>query len=136
MNLGYTLPDAEKDITADPAVKLHTMRDDKHNRWRPGMKIHHHIGRYKKYRCFLVNECVSVQKVLIVYDVKKTLIGLKICVDRRRLRKEEVPVFIRNDGFKSMQQFIDWFFPVHKKKGYRTRTMWAGNLIHWTGLKY
>lgn len=134
MNLGYTLPNAEQNI-AD-LVKIHTMRDDKHNRWRPGMKIHHHIGRYKKYRCFLINECVSTQMVLVVFDVKKTKISLKITVDRRRLDKLEMITFIRNDGFICQQDFIDWFFPVDKKLNIRLRTMWTGRLIHWTNLKY
>ncbi len=134
MNLGYTLPNAEQNIT--DLVKLHTMRDDKKNRWRPGMKIHHHIGRYKKYRCFLINECISTQMVLVVFDVKKTKISLKITVDRRRLDKLEMITFIRNDGFVCQQDFIDWFFPVDKKLNIRLRTMWTGKLIHWTPLKY
>lgn len=130
MNLGYSLPGAQRMIVE--RRKLHTMRDDPHNRWKPGLTIHHHTGRYKTHFCFLIDKCESVQSVVVIFD--QTFYKIRIAVDRRRLTRKEVATLIHNDGFDCEADFINWFFPL--KKGVRPRTMWAGKLIHWTPLKY
>lgn len=133
MNLGYTLPGVKKSIPE--GRKIHTFREDKNKRWKAGRTVHHHTGRYKTYDCFWINECKSTQLILILWG-RCGKYDLKITVDRRRLKDKEIIQLIYNDGFNSVKEFVDWFFPFNKKKGYRPRTMWTGTIIHWTDLKY
>lgn len=131
--MGYTLPGAEENILA--AIKIHTMRTDRLGRWVPGREIHHYTGnRHIKdgdYRCFLKNKCKSTQMVLMVAvrDAQGNP-GIKVTIDRLRLSDEEVKKLAINDGFKTVEDMMNWFF---NKPGV---DMWAGKLIHWTNLKY
>jgi hypothetical protein len=125
MNVSYTLPNAQHLI--DQGIKIHTMRDDPNDKWQPGKLMHHCTGmRSKQYNCFLLNECKSTQRVLLILDNK---MDLRASVDRRRLSKKEVETLAINDGFESVGDMAKWFM----KKG---RTMWAGKLLHWTDFKY
>lgn len=130
MNLGYTLPNAEFMIIT--GKKKHTMRDDRPKRWRTGMKIHHHVGRYKRHRMFHEGVCTGVQMVVLVLTKK----GFFVSIDRVRMKVAQIDSLARNDGFETVEDMINWFFPISKKTKTRTRTMWAGRLIHWTPLKY
>lgn len=48
--------------------KIHTIREDKHNRWKPGMTMHFATGvRTKNYKCFHIDTLVSIQKIEIKY---------------------------------------------------------------------
>lgn len=144
MIIGYTLPDAEKKIKA--GSKIHTLREDINCRWRKGNIIQHSVNvRTPEQRCFLQNNCKSVQMtaIFIVEERVKTKfkqlfapdLVLYVNIDRKLLTNKEAELFAYNDGFDSLQQMIDWFFPANKK-GKRKRTMWAGKLIHWTDKKY
>lgn len=132
MNLSYSIPHAEKNIKA--GIKIHTLRTDRTGRWREGMQIHHCYSFRSKggYRCFHKNECTGVQKVLLVLTHNKFL---TINVNRKNITQDEGYEFIKNDGFDSMEDFIDWFFPLNKK-GVRPVTMWTGKVIHWTNKRY
>jgi len=127
---------------ADP--KLHSIREDKHNRWKPGMIIHHSFGiRTKKYRCFAKSKCVAVQNISILvmsqicvencHTVTEYIPRLnetfyktfKILIDGRELSDKEIGVLAKNDGFDSTDDFFRWFDKPFK-----------GKIIHWTDLKY
>lgn len=99
--------------------KLTSIRIDKHERWRPGMDIHHVYGNRTKHRnCFLVNKCVSVQRISIfdsnVVDeeaekVDRTQSQKVIMVDGRVLPWEKCLELAINDGFNNIAQFFTWF---------------------------
>lgn len=125
MILGYTLPNA-KDLILK-GIKLHTIREDRTNRWKVGNKIHHSLHvRQKNYECFLLNKCEGVQMILLVMKGKT----LHITIDRRRLKYSEIMLLAKNDGFKDLADLMEWFMRDEE------RTMWAGKIIHWTDLKY
>lgn len=135
MIMNYTLPGAERSIVS--GSKKHTMREDRKERWKPGKLIHHTTGaRSKRYKCFLQNDCISTQLVLMAYDKIQSKTNLIITVDRRRLTQKEIMQVVFNDGFLDLADFVNWFFPPDHKTGYRKRTLWSGKLIHWTDLKY
>lgn len=47
-------------------TKIHTIREDKHDRWRPGMTMHMATGvRTKNYKQFHEDNCTSVQEISI-----------------------------------------------------------------------
>jgi len=104
--------------------KIHTIREDKHNRWCDGRKIHASVGvRTPKYRCFFVGICHSVQDIEILIMDKSSLI---IIVDKKLLLPKEIAKLIVNDGFNSCKEFMEWF-------DYKNFT---GKIIHWTDFKY
>jgi len=123
--------------------KIHTIREDVHNRWKPGMKIHHAYGvRTKKYDCFAESDCVSVQSIEIyqvsIDDVDASSYTkeyiknsnepfkiFEVYIDGRRLTGTEFETLAKNDGFDSVDDFFRWFDKPFK-----------GKIIHWTDYKY
>lgn len=108
-------------------VKIHTIREDPHGRWKAGRHIHHAHGvRTKNYDCFLENDCVSVQSIHINHYLFKTSIQkVAVVIDGELVRDELLEKLAKNDGFDSINDFLEWFnFDFH------------GRIIHWTDFKY
>jgi len=116
--------------------KIHTIRADEHDRWKPGMNIHFMTGvRTKKaYRFAPIVPVVSVQRI----EIKLMLMAstdhcwvsndkiFKVLIDGRALKKTEIVRLASNDGFLLTSEFFEWF-------GYQDFT---GKLIHWTDKRY
>lgn len=121
----------------DFAGKPHTIREDVHDRWRPGMKIDHVYGnRSKDRKVFMTNECVSVQRISIQHNVPLIVTDERgnerqegtqtlITVDGRVMNPETCNRIAINDGFDSLEHFFTWF-----------KNDFYGKLIHWTKLRY
>lgn len=111
--------------------KLHSIREDKHNRWKQGKKIHFYIGSRTKnaFQFAPVVECKGVQNIEIIHTDWQTKIGVFECfsvsVDERILSFEEIDALAKNDGFKSIPDFLSWFNKDFK-----------GKIIHWTDFRY
>ena len=103
-------------------TKKHTIREDKKDRWKPGMKIHFATGvRTKNYNQFKEGVCKSVQKIKITY-----LEGsIRIRVDGQLIDYASLKRIAKNDGFDSSRAFLNWF-----------NKDFEGKIIHWTDLKY
>lgn len=100
--------------------KIHTIRVDKHNRWKEGSTIHFATGvRTKKYKQFIGGQCLGVQKIYI--DNEQTVVS----VDGQRLTFAGIERLAKNDGFDSVEDFFKWF-----------GDNFSGKIIHWTALKY
>lgn len=114
--------------------KLHTIRKDQNDRWRPGMDIHFVInGRRKdRFQFAPVVKSTSVQSFEIEWingtawvkienrhftTFKKTEYGYEFGENAKELTK--------NDGFETVEDFFKYF-----DQDFR------GKLIHWTELKY
>lgn len=116
-------------------IKIHTIREDPHDRWKPGMKIHMATGvRTKNYDCFMEAECVSVEYIFMsnVPGVMEISIGDDPYCDKY-LYFDDKEKLARKDGFGSYAKFQDWFRPLienHPKKHF------YGKIIHWTDFKY
>ena len=107
--------------------KKHTIREDKHGRWKAGRVIHFATGvRTKFYEQFNECKCKSVQTISIDYDYIKP-IGhcVSVFIDDRSLSPDEIRILAKNDGFEDTSEFFDWFSKDFK-----------GKIIHWTDLKY
>ena len=90
--------------------KIHTIREDKGNRWKPGRKIHMATGvRTKNYKCFKEATCVSVQEIVIDWFAYGAKHRPDVRVAGRSLYAAEVMQLAYNDGFDSMQAFFEWF---------------------------
>jgi len=113
-------------------TKLHTMREDPHDRWHAERKIQHAHGvRTKQYDHFADGECKSTQKVTIKYW--KSFVSVYIDNDffynstcrKGGIISNRMIKLIRNDGFESIEDFFRWF-----------KVDWNGKIIHFTDLKY
>lgn len=111
----------EAEISFHP--KLHTIRHDEGERWKPGMDIHFVINSRTKDRFQFapVVKCKSVQTIEIEYQNKYTVVR----IDGRSLSYEEIKQLAANDGFDYVWDFFKYFDKDFK-----------GRLIHWTNLRY
>ncbi len=122
-------------------IKLHSMRPDKHKRWRAGLQIQFCTGvRTKQYKKYFEKPCISVQEVVMTLEKGADLWAIQsvnIFIDGILYNPLLNQQFARNDGFTDQRDFLKWFFFEKKKKKWKqVRTKWKGRLIHWTDLKY
>jgi len=106
-------------------TKIHTIREDRQDRWKAGNKIHFSTGiRTPGYNCFKVAKCMGVQEFEIVWihDLPFIYIGDKMPMG---LSDAEIVILSRNDGFDSTEDFFSWFNKDFK-----------GKIIHWTDFRY
>jgi len=106
-------------------TKVHTLREDKTNRWKTGRKMHMYTGRYTATdRQFIKEaECVSVQMVILDPELKVIYVEAK--PSYKVLDFDEALEFARNDGFDTLEDFWQWFTTPQTLK-----------LIHWTDKLY
>lgn len=124
--------------------KIHSIREDKTNRWKKGNKIHFCTGlRTKKYKQFHLGECKGTQRILIIWtetivattfkygkELKKKKFIQKnipptVVIGNKILNKDEINILARNDGFKNSSDFFEWF-----------NINFIGKIIHFTNFKY
>ena len=111
--------------------KIHTIREDKSNRWKVGNKIHFVINNRQpnRFQFAPVIECTGVQEIEIDnYDEYKFGVYSEIRevkIDGRLLSDSETYILARNDGFNSVTDFFDYF-----PDGFQ------GKIIHWTNKRY
>jgi hypothetical protein len=125
MNLSFNKRFKEKILAG---TKIHTIREDKHNRWDAGKTIHFVTGlRTSRQDCFALWQCTSVQKIEIKYnpDKDKKHYFPIIHIDGLEITSLELFNLAKNDGFKNERDFLTWF-----DKDF------TGKLIHWTKFKY
>ena len=104
--------------------KIHTIREDKNDRWKAGTKIDFFINcrQPSMFRFAPVLPVVSVQEIEFRELDKDHYI---IVVDGRTLGGNDIRKLSINDGFDCEKDFLE-YFPVGFK----------GKLIHWTDLRY
>lgn len=124
--------------------KIHTIREDKTNRWKKGNTINFYIGaRTVDMFNFAPDvECKSTQKIrikvienpivdIVSYTLEHKLNGetykkaFSVYVDDYFLDTETLKDLAHNDGFESLEDFFEWF-----------NEDFTGKIIHWTDLKY
>lgn len=111
------------------APKLHTIREDKKDRWKPGNKIHNKIWTGKPYNSPTfqftpVLKCVSTQVISIKHSSEKWRQPW-VTVDNSLLTGPEIEELAINDGFESSKEFFEYF-----------NQDFTGKIIHWTKWRY
>jgi hypothetical protein len=120
--------------TCEP--KVHTIREDKSNRWKPGIKIHFVINNRTDKRFQFVDTfpVISTQDIWIMPANKSVLVWQKDNNDSsnsyrdgywKTLTQSQIEFLSRNDGFDTVQDFWNYF-----------NREFGGKIIHWTGLLY
>ena len=108
-------------------AKLHTIREDKKERWKPGTKIDFFINCRQKdmFRFAPRIPVVSTQTIEIIADNFEFMNDYQIKIDGKLLSFDEQLELALNDGFDCLLHFFLYF-----------NTDFTGKLIHWTDLKY
>ena len=108
-------------------TKIHSIREDKHKRWKIGRLIHFATGvRTKLYQQFLLRTCMGTQKIKIEYDnIPPIGDSATVMIDGEFLDFDGMELLAKNDGFESISDFFEWF-----------NKDFSGKIIHWTNLKY
>ncbi|MBC7525853.1 MAG: hypothetical protein H7239_15630 [Flavobacterium sp.] len=135
------LPD-EADRMTNP--KIHTIREDKKERWKPGIKIDFFINCRQKnmFRFAPVLPVVSVQEIFMTrrgtfIEISIAKIDSYIGEDDFQLNGLQIEQLALNDGFDEYNDFRIYFSEVIEKNGKATGNYWfKGKIIHWTDLKY
>lgn len=128
-------------------TKIHTIREDSHNRWKSGNKIHFATGvRTKKYNQFFNLICISVQPIRLVnhgnhvYCIIQTEEKEYIhndCIEHDHIKWYSGHLnqkggllgdLCKNDGL-SLGDFKKWFIP-------KPDDTFNGTIIHWTDFRY
>lgn len=124
------------DRTVIHTPKLHTIREDKKNRWRVGTNIDFFINYRQKnmFRFAPVLPVVSIQEFEVNYVPTGKNLDLQpiVFIDKKffyhnLISNDTSKMFLlaKNDGFDSIPAFFDYFNKDFK-----------GKIIHWTDLKY
>ena len=124
---------ASFEVSKNLKPKLHTIREDKNDRWKIGTLIHFYINARQKnmFRFAPVLPVVSIQKIEIKMigfsDGFRPWVKIddKLFYDVAEKLKPQMLQFAQNDGFDTIEDFFNYF-----DKDY------LGKIIHWTDLKY
>ncbi|WP_432221272.1 hypothetical protein ACRASX_11125 [Flavobacterium sp. TMP13] len=119
-------------------TKLHTIREDKNDRWKVGMKIDFFINvrQPNMFRFAPVLPVVGIQKVeikwfelfgkkLVRIFINDHSFGSVKFDDSNLIVTGEILALAQNDGFNTITEFFDYFNEDFK-----------GKLIHWTDMSY
>ena len=134
-DLGYNY-NFNLDMLVACEPKIHTIREDKNNRWKVGTEIHFYINTRQKnmFQFAPVLTVVRVQNIEIIYvpfEGKKQDARPFVRVDGRLIYDvgqtlySQMNEFAQNDGFDSINEFFEYF-----------NKDFTGKLIHWTNCKY
>lgn len=121
--------------------KIHTIREDKNNRWKAGIKIDFFINCRQKnmFRFAPVLPVISTQEIRIKYTMSSSntpLVYVEVfgnndwkCLGTYNPKNKEyfgdLLLLAQNDGFDTVEDFFLYF-----NKNFK------GKIIHWTDLKY
>lgn len=110
--------------------KIHTIREDKHNRWQVGSLINFATGvRTKDYKQFHQDICTGVQQIIIKPETKEIFIpqhdNSMTYVVNGKMTPIGVYQLAIHDGFNHVSEFWEFF-----------NKPFEGNIIHWTDFKY
>ena len=113
-------------------TKIHSIREDIHDRWEKGKKIHFATGvRTKNYNQFDERICTGIQNVYMSYAFNDLI---EITVDDKEFfGYSERLRLAQNDGFDSWEGFFNWFYPIIAKS---KDNFIAYKIIHWTPFRY
>ncbi len=116
-------------VFSSATPKLHSIREDKGERWKEGQKIHpvYFCRSKKQYQFAPTLFCKSTQIIEICWTSpdNKRLAQPTVKIDGRQLTSGEITSLAFNDGFSGTDMFFEWFNADFK-----------GKIIHWTDLKY
>lgn len=119
----------------DEGKKIHTIRSRRPD-IKVGMLIPFHLAH--RVAVFAEKEITAIQDIKITDDPFDST-GLKllnVTIDGRKLEFPEIVELVRNEGFDSWQDFVEFFIGQEHKGLPYPSTTYEGKLIHWTDKRY
>lgn len=116
-------------------IKIHTFRQSI-ERYKVGETLHCcYYARNPKMHVFAELICKSVEHVSIhaAKNSKRLSITVSANGKTQLLTHEVVEEIAKNDGFESVEQMRDWFFPCETPELIQS---WHGVIVHWTDKRY
>lgn len=116
------------DDSLDRKPKIHTIREDKNNRWKEGKTIDFFINSRTKdmFRFAPRIPVISCQSIIISNSCN----GFQVSVDGINLWNFQIEELALNDGFEGIKEFRDYFIAQLENN------FFIGKIIHWTNFKY
>ena len=114
------------DAYLEKPIKIHTIREDKNERWKVGTKIDFFINVRQKnmFRFAPVLPVVSTQDIEIEYT-GSGVYNAWVFINGKLMNEKNLLEFAQNDGFDTIEDFFAYF-----NKDY------TGKIIHWTDKRY
>lgn len=111
--------------------KIHTIREDKTERWKKGVMIDFFINARQKnmFRFAPRIPVVSKQRIFMTY-LPQCGLGFRVSINGRELEEFEVEKLAINDGFDAVEDFENYFIKQ------MIDDQFSGKIIHWTDFKY
>lgn len=127
MILSYSKEQFKSKIIAK--IKIHSIREDKHDRWRPGMSIQHWLysprNVSKHPHQFGTSWVLGKQGIEIYWEENEDKKQAFVYIDGEPIDDQTMERLAINDGFENVDAFFEWF---HEN--------FYGSIIHWTDFKY
>ena len=129
MILTFTKADFKSSIWY--GTKIHTIREDKADRWHEGRTIQFWFGNPRNVKKnpheFMKGLCKSVQKIEIDYQGLKQngMVIPAVKIEGKYIDYHTKIILAVSDGFDSVHELFEWF-----------NSDFTGKLIHWTDYKY
>ena len=108
--------------------KIHTIRKDEKNRWKPGLMIDFFINARQKNMFRFAPRIPVVKTQSIV--ISNSSNGFQVSVEGKNLWNYQIEQLAINDGFENLADFRNYFIQ-ELENGFFT-----GKIIHWTDFKY
>ena len=127
----YSLIDNKEPLIFGLKPKIHTIRQDKKKRFKPGVNLQLVIFPYQKGKRLQFAPtivCTSTQKIIIkyFYNGKTEQFDLPtVLIDGKEIKGKQLLALANNDGFDTVEDFFAYF-----------KTDFTGKIIHWTNFKY
>lgn len=139
-----SIPIIKFDNSINHKPKIHTIREDKKDRWSQDIMIDFFINARQKnmFRFAPRIPVVSTQEIFMTR--KGNLLEITIADvdsyiggnDKYMYYPDKVKL-AENDGFATYEDFANYFLSAINKNGEKTGNYWfSGKIIHWTGFKY
>lgn len=114
-----------KKIFNNSSQKIHTIREDKKNRWKAGNKIHAVYNNRQKnqFQFAPTFECVSIQRISIKYPTQNSYPF--VWIETIPCGSNTVKKIALNDGFDTVADFFSYF-----------NNDFEGKIIHFTNFRY
>lgn len=96
--------------------KIHTIREDKHERWKVGMKIHFWKGNPRNIKSNPYSFAEGVVTKIVSIKIDHRQLPPVIFVNGGALVPEEKELLARRDGFSGLKSFFTWFNSDFKGK--------------------
>lgn len=105
-------------------TKIHTIRRDQHERWKPGMKIHFTMNHRTpdQFQFADVIPLDGKERIRIRWSDGRLM---AVLINERFASFAEMEKLAENDGFDSLEEFFNWF-----------NEDFDGWILHWTPFRY